>query len=157
MLETEIKKLNENLAILIGLSNNIINAKTQQSGHVYGEIDHDNIVISEEEMVEHEHHNIEMPTHKHMCTHNNLEEFPPHSNNYPIPHLNESQPEQEFIECEKPIHLDDVKKALMSLASKVDRESAKNLLKEFGANKLSDLKNSDYASLIAKAHTIMGG
>jgi|GEM_PF-6287002 len=46
---------------------------------------------------------------------------------------------------------DDVAKALKALADKKDTSVAKTILAGFGASKLSELKESDYATVIAKA------
>lgn len=46
---------------------------------------------------------------------------------------------------------DDVAKALKALADKKDTSVAKTILAGFGASKLSELKESDYATVITKA------
>ena len=51
--------------------------------------------------------------------------------------------------------LDAVKKALMNLAKEKGRDTAKELLSEFNATKLSDLKPEDYLDLIEKANFLM--
>lgn len=51
----------------------------------------------------------------------------------------------------KPLKLEDVRAALTALASEKGAATVKQLLKDFGAEKLSDIAAQDYPELLAKA------
>lgn len=57
----------------------------------------------------------------------------------------EAEPENEEIT------LDTVREAIMAYSEKHGATKAKGLIKDYGANKLSDLEESDYAGIVADA------
>ena len=58
--------------------------------------------------------------------------------------------EEENKESESEIKIDDLRKELIKLAKDKGKKVAKELLNEFGVEKLTDVKTSDYKKLLEK-------